>query len=433
MTRRVLHFLVAVAVALSCVTVTAQAAEEKPKTWVELLETATVNESGNNTFKLTGSSAFLSIKTPQYMRCTKVDVLISHASGQSPKFLKVRYNGGYYTLTKMVLDPYTTRFYGENIPDNLYADVVFEIAQNGTGTAYYQFLSCKVSPLNSSTYKATAYAQIYGTNYPVPFAMEYDNELGSEAWEAMQWHLVITDWEKYDRITVSGSVGAMALNSIRGTIAGLGIPYEMTYAVSNTSGSSSDTFGEGDYLYYSDPEHSYDEISGWWSEDTYTYQEYTGKVLFTLTFDLTGVDRAIVDDFYIFFVGLASDFVGFSVQLIEVIGEVDIADTTEATWWQKFVSFMMGLFGMESPEADDFKEEAAQKGEEMDELNNQLQEATKPPLSDIQVDINGYIDNTSQSNFGNALTRLTNNTLLISMMAMTLTIALVGYILFGKR
>lgn len=344
MMKRILSFFLGAAlIAVLVVPVLASpvsAADNDVSTWVELLETATVNDSGNNNFKLTGSSAFLNIKTPQYMRCTKVDVLISHASGQSPKFLKVRYNGGYYTLTKMVLDPYTTRFYGDNIPDALYADLVFEIAQNGTATAYYQFLSCKVSPLNNATYPATAHAEINGTNYQTPFAMEYHDPEDQNRWNNYQFPVVVTDWQKYDKITISGSVGHMALNSVRATIGGLGIPYEISYAVTNRS--AADTFS---YAWLEARYYSYnDSYQGPLEFESYTYDCYEGKVLFTITLDLTGVDRISNQNLYCFFTCLANPVYSYTIQILEVVGEVNTADTSDASWWHKFTNFMSGLF-----------------------------------------------------------------------------------------
>lgn len=86
--------------------------------WVELLETATVNDSGNNLITMTTTSATFRVKTPVYMRCTKVDMLIAHASGQAPTSVRVRYNNTYYNLTLAKIDAYTTRAYTANILDN---------------------------------------------------------------------------------------------------------------------------------------------------------------------------------------------------------------------------------------------------------------------------------------------------------------------------
>lgn len=429
MTCRFFILLVVVTVLCSCMTVTAHAAESNVSDWIELLETATVDDSGSNLYTLEGQSGFFSIKTPQYMRCTKVDMLIAHASGYTPKAVKVYYNGGYYTLTMAKIDAYTTRVYGDNIPDTLYADLVFEIIQNGTGTAYYQILSCRVTSLNNSSYTATGYAEIAGTKYNAPFFLEVQDNDAGDFYAPYEFPITVTDWQKFDKLIISGSVGRMALNSVRCTIAGLGLPYEMNYAVSNSSGSEMFSATWNEYKYY-----TYDESYKGTSEtESYIYPEYNGKVLYTITIDLTGIDRSVKAPLYCWFVGLANPFDGFTVQVLGVDGQINVADTSEMSLWQRFTSFMIDLFDGKSEDAEDFQNDAAQKGDEMEDLNNQLQEATKPPVSDIQVDIDSYIDASASQSYAGALSALTSSSLLISMMSITLTIALVGYILYGKR
>ena len=298
--------------------------------WIELLETATVNDSGNNIVTLQGSSGFFNIQTPMYMRVTKVDIVISHASGYSPRFLKVRYNGGYYTLTKTVLDSNTTRFYGDNIPDTLYADLVFEIAQNGSSTAYYQILTCKVTSLTSSTYNATAVCNIETNKYDVPFNIDVAGNLeADDRYDHFQFSVFVKDWQKYDKLVISGSIGLLALNGIRASIGGLGLPYTMTYAVTNSSGGNGNDYTWNEIKYY-----TYDESYKGTSENTsFFYDNYLGKVLFTITIDLAGVDRTIAEDLKIYFTTLKSDYQGYTMQFLGVVGTVTVADTTNANWW----------------------------------------------------------------------------------------------------
>lgn len=411
------------------VPVTAKAAEDKAKTWIELLETATVNDSGNNTFKLTGRNAILSIKTPQYMRCTKVDVLISHASGQSPNSLKVRYNGGYYILTKMVLDPYTTRFYGENIPDNLYADVVFEIAQTGTGTAYYQFLSCKVTSLNSNSFKASAYLEVNGKQYQAPYFVEQSQDFGGDYWQHYQFPVIVTDWQKYDRIVISGSVGDMALNSIRATINGLGIPYEMNYAVSNTSGTEGTALTWNEIKYY-----TYDEsYQGRSDTDLFLHETYKGKILFSIVLDLAGLDREVKDPLYCFFVGLANPVYGYSIQIIDVIGEVDIADTSEASWWEKVKAFFNNLLGTDDEGGDEFASEMEEQGAQMDQAVDQMNQVARPSPDSINVSLSGFTDPNASQDISYLMGSVMNEQLVMTPLMILLTLALASYVIFGKR
>lgn len=331
-----------VAVALIIVLAVPAQAADNDNTWTELLETATVNDSGNNIYTLNGASGFFTIKTPIYMRCTKVDIVISHASGYSPKFLKVRYNGGYYTLTRTVLDANTTRFYGDNIPDTLYADLVFEIAQNGTGVAYYQIVSCKVTSLTNSNYKVNAYSSLDSVTYNTPFSYEDLGDVeAADIHGHYQFALVVPEWQKYDKIVISGSIGAMALNSVRVNIGGLGLPYNMNFAVSNNSGGNGNIYTWNEIKYY-----TYDEsYKGTSESDTFFYTDYLGKVLFTITIDLSSVDHTVKDNLYCVFSTLKSDFMGCTIQFQDVMGSVSVADTSKISWWNRFTSFMSSLFG----------------------------------------------------------------------------------------
>lgn len=319
--------------------------------WIELLETSTVNDSGSNLYILQGSSGYFNVKTPMYMRVTKVDVIVSHASGQSPKFLKVKYSGGYYTLTRTALDAYTTRFYGDNIPDAMYADLMFEIAQNGSGNAYYQILSCKVSSLNNSTYSASSRCEIGTLSYTVPFNIEQAGRSdGSNVYDHFQFNIVVTDWKKFDKVVISGSISTMALNGIRATIGGLGLPYTISYAVSNSGGGSGSEYTWNEIKYY-----SYDDSYKGSSETDSFYQaDYLGKVLFTITIDLAGVDRTMPGDLYVYFTCLKSDYYGYGLQFLQTVGTISVADTTNANWWTWGKGIMYNLEQLPKKIAEEF-------------------------------------------------------------------------------
>lgn len=102
-------------------------------------------------------------------------------------------------------------------------------------------------------------------------------------------------------------------------------------------------------------------------------------------------------------------------------------------YFNSLFDLMETYFGQDDTEAEQFQDDAGNKADELDDLNNQLQEATKPPIGDIQVDIDNYIDSDSAHSYAGALSALTSSNLLVTMMCMVLTIAFVGYILYGKR
>ena len=428
MTRRLLFFFVAVTVLCSCMAVTVHATESNISSWIELLETATVNDSGRNLYTLAATSGTFRIKTPQYMRCTKVDMILAHPSGSTPTSVKVRYNNIYYTLTMQKIDDYTTRVYGANIPDTLYADLVFQINKSGKSSVAYQILSCRVTSLSNAQYKATAFAEVAGTKHNAPFSIDITDDSVADAWAHFQFPVVVSDWQKYDKIVISGSVGQMALNSVRATVKGLGLPYEISYAVCNSSGADINAYTWNEMKYY-----TYDESYKGKSEtNSYIYSEYRGKTLFTISIDLTGVDRTITDELYCFFTCLANPRFGYTVQIMEVMGFVDIADTENLSWWAKLTAFFTDLLGGDTAVADEFQEDAAQKGDEMDDLNNQLQEVTKPPVDDLDLELN-IVDDVDMGLITEQFTKLTNHSMILTMLLTSLTVALLAYILYGKR
>lgn len=427
--RKTAAFLLALLVFIVSVPgLTAHASEYSD--WIELLETTTVDDSGDNLVTFAATSGTFTVNTPQYMRCTKVDLILTHPSGATPTSVKVRYNSTYYTLTLQKIDNYTTRAYGANLPDALYSQLTFQINKSGTASVSYQVLSCRVTSLANSQMSASAYAEIDGTKYTIPFALSVAGDDSSvDYFGHYQFPIWVTDWQKYDKIIISGSVGTMALNSVRVTIGGLGLPYEMSYAVSNSTAEYTDSYTWYDIQYY-----TYDESYMGSSEtSTFAYTQYYGKTLFTITIDLTGVDRTSTNNLCCYFTTLANPSWGYSVQIMDVMGTVEIADTAQVSWWTKLTTFFTDLLSGDNSAADEFQDSADQQSGEVDDLNEQIQEITKPPASDIDADLSDYVSDSDLDAVSNSMSGITSDSLFVTLLMMGLSVALLSYILYGKR
>lgn len=334
--------------------------------WIELLESATVNDSGNNLLTVTGTSTTFRIKTPQYMRCTKIDLVITHPSGHAPTALYVRYNGLLYQLAKLAIDSTTTRFYGANIPDTLYADVVFRLDRSSTTQVTYQVVTCKVSPLVTNSINATGVLKrsISDSNpltLPNNFNVAGDGSSGT--YQYLLIPVYIYDWRKFDSITLYGSASTMAISSFRASIGNKGLPYEISYMQAIPTGFDSE--GGMSYEYISSTETNYygvdgtpDELSredGFAAGETWDTSTivYGGSVLFTVTIDLSGIDRTVSGDMSCFFTGIVSPGLGYGFNVQNASGTVSVADTSGASWWTRFTSFMNDLFGSKDSDALD--------------------------------------------------------------------------------
>lgn len=421
--------MVAVLLVSSGVGLVAHAEEETA--WTELLEYSTVNNSGSNWFRYT-STATVSIPTPYSMRLTKIDLLITYPTSTAPTAVEVYYNGTYYPLEMRRIDANTSRVFGA-IQQNFYSDVRIRFTRSSTSTSYLEILSCRVSQVVNQEVPADAQVFVDNTYYATGTNIEVaGNEISDTAYS--QIRIDVADWMKFDTLTIWGSATTMGLNSVRATIGTAGIPFEMSYIQTLATGETAD------YTYRYTYTENYSGGGGYGNGygDINTAIEYNGKILFCITIDLTGIDRTYNYNgnsypLYVYLTGVYTGLYGYSFNCQYVNGSIIVPDKTEVIWWNKFTKFMEGLFGKSSDKADDFADNAESQKSELDQMNEQLEAVTKPSVEDIETDIGSYIDTEDNATVAGAFQTFASNPLISTMMMITLTVALVGYILFGKR
>ena len=179
----------------------AHAAEQSA--WIELLETATVNDSGQNWFKYS-STATVSVSTPYSMRLTKIDLLITYPANTAPTKVEVFYNGTYYQLEMRRIDSNTSRVFG-SIQQNFYSDVRIRFTRSSSATSYLEILSCRVSQIVNQEVQAQAQVIVGDTFYPTGTHIELSGSddpqyanINSDATIAIE----VQDWMKFDQLTI---------------------------------------------------------------------------------------------------------------------------------------------------------------------------------------------------------------------------------------
>lgn len=313
-------------------------AAESGSAWIELLRFGNVNGDDDNFWQMPSGEFTCWVPTPFQIRCCKIDMVLTHTAGTGPSKVELEYNGSYYTLTTQSINSTTTRIYGD-IPDTLYAHVYLRFTRSSTASSYYELLSCRVTQLDVQDTPLDAYVLVDGTRYYCPFNASFETEDTNITYH-MQFPIVVTDWQKYDSLTFVGSISAAALNSVRVSIGGVGVPYEITYTNSNPSGTNNQSWEWSEWKYY-----NYDESYKGTTEGTeFTYTEYIGKTLYCITVDLSNVDRNSTQDLACYFTCLVSGTFGYDLQVIGATGSILPADTSEVTWWNRFTTFMTELF-----------------------------------------------------------------------------------------
>lgn len=396
-------------------------AVEDDSSWVELLEFASVNDSGSYIFSFTNSGT-MNFSLPHEMRLRRVDLLIVTPTNEQPTKVSVTANAQTWDLTVHKISNQLIRVSGF-VPNTLYTSIGVKFQKASSTRASYQILSFKVSSISVQEFQASADITIdnvtYATNQHIDFIGATPD---LHATVDYQTRINVYDWEKFDQLTIWGSVDGATIDSVRATLGTVGLPMEVNYFQYNDLGSWTE------YVFETDPAHDY-AVEGGASVNTPFY----GKYLFCITIDLASVDRTLTEPIYVYMTGLYDTFYGAIYNCQYVNGSVFVADTSSVSWWNRFTAFMTGILDAESQEAEDFQEDAAQKGEEMDDLNSQLDNVTKPPVSNVVTDLDAIVDPSTASRVTYIFGNLVGEPLIVSMLMITLTIALVSYILFGKR
>lgn len=373
--------------------------------WTDLLEFTSVNPDGSNLVVISGTEDTFEIMVDPQRRVAKVDLLFSYGNGSLPTYIGVDYAGTLTQLTVVDLGNNLARAYG-NITYAFYASLPFTFRKNVTGNSYYDLLSCKISTVSVVDSKAhgtlrRSFSDTSPLTLPNNFSVDEDGSIG--AFEYKLIPVIITDWRKFDRITLFGSISKMALNSFRASVGSKGIPYEISYMESIPTGT--DSYGNYSYQYISWTETNYyngdlsdvpDEGShedGYGSGDTSSTSvvHYGGSILYTITIDLTGVDRSISGDLACFFTCIADPGIGYAFNVQDASGSVITADTTTVSWWTRFTSFMTDLFGAKDDSAlDDLGSSSnsiSQNTSQISDFEHSQQAVLDNNFAQIQTDV----------------------------------------------
>lgn len=413
MTRRLLLLALALALSISAVVpVTAAAAESAD--WIELLEFTSIDDSGSNTFTFT-TTANVVLPLHQSMRLRKLDILFTCNSGQQPNKIAVTAAGSTFELTILRISGTTFRAVGY-IPNTVYSSLRITFTKTTSSQQTYHLLSCKVSPLGQEEVVADADLYFNGAFYELP------NDVITEGTAVTPTNLTYTarinvyDWQKFDYLTIWGSVTQASMTSVRATLSTAGLPFTINYMDTSSIASWSEWVAD------------YGGDTGAILE-----MEFYGDYLYCITIDLANVDRTLTDPLYIYIRGAWDAASAFTFTCMYVNGGVSISDTANVSWWTRFTTFMRELFGGDSAEADDFKTDMEQQGQEVQDAADQIDSVTRPPLDDVDVDLGVYVDAAGTAQAGEMFGQLFDNALVLPMVMISLLVALAAFVIFGKR
>lgn len=443
MAKRLLVLALALALCTSAVVPVTAHAEGNISGWYEALEETSLAPNGDNFFIIDGTETTIKVDIEPHRRLAKVDLLISYGNGALPTYIGAKYGDTYSGLTIVDLGNNICRAYG-TITYALYEELYLKVVKSGTSKAYYELLSCKVCSLLVTDFSAQGKLyRSYTDSSPLTLPNNF-SVAGNGGDDHMEYKLIpvrITDWAKYDYITLFGSISTMALSSFRASIGNKGLPYTITYMESIPTGNEGSS--DGSWVYssttntiYNDNDYIRDDSTSYTDGTIYGGSEnhntvvYGGSVLFTITIDLTGIDRTTSGYLDCFFTCICSPALGYAFNVQNVSGSVVTADTTNVTWWNRFTSFMQELFGGDNQKADEFADEMEEASNALSDANEQMNQVEKPDVEQAPIDPSQYLDPGGAYYAGAIMQQLLGNELVLPMASIALICGLGAFILF---
>ena len=424
--RKTLSLLLAVAL-IAALAVPVLAAEGNPGGWIELLEYSSVQSNGENWFTLNGQSGGFTVPLYGEKRLCKVDMLIWHQYAERITSASVTAGNTTQSLTILHVGDGLSRVYGA-IPNAYYEFLNVSLSHSSTAKVTFELLSCKVTAVQTTDMPAS------GTIWPDDNASAPISAPGSFLTEGdgtdltLPWQtpILISDWNKYDTVTVYGSLSGIGLNSVRCSIGSKGIPYEITYTSTNPTGTGVSYRESVSISHYDTSDTYYGNITG--THDTNT--AYLGKVLFTITIDLAGIDRTVTHPLVVYFTGVTYDLHAHAFNCQNLSGSIITPDTSGVTWWSRFTTFMTGLFGGDTTEANQFASEMEEANSALSDANEQLDSVSKPDIEEVPLDPSDLIDPSGMSDAGMIVQSLLVNELVLPMATITMIVGLAAFIIF---
>lgn len=387
-------------------------AAEAGSPWVEVLDIATANNSGSNTFAFSNSGSVtypLGLKTI----VSHIDVTIT-VGYEAPTAVYIdRGNGNRAALNVQQIYGSMYRVYGR-VGGYVLSDIKLDFESNGYSSC--EILSLKVASTAISHYvPSMTFDYVFGANVTDYLSKDtnsvtIDPVVEFEYGISTDYCIIpeISDWKSYDFLEFTVSTYYANITAVSATLAGDILPVSVSYLDAEPDG----------------------EVTGGAGTTGYTYPNLYATILV----DLRGTDRSLSAIPEIYINGNWNMGSGMEFQFLYVRGYVEVADKTGVLyWWDRFTTFMTDLFKGDSSPSDDFQNEATEQGSQMDDLNDELHNATNPPLENIDTDISDYVGADDMAAVTGEFSQITNDPLILQITMLSLTVALVAYILYGKR
>lgn len=129
---------------------------------------------------------------------------------------------------------------------------------------------------------------------------------------------------------------------------------------------------------------------------------------------------------------------------IQVTGYIEYSNNNPINYWLKTIGITLQngfatlsgkldqLIG-NSSQSDEFQDTMESQGKELEDLSGELDSVTKPPVEDIETDLESIVSSAEIESNTSIYGSILSNEIILVMVTVALTLSFAGYALYGKR
>lgn len=160
-----------------------------------------------------------------------------------------------------------------------------------------------------------------------------------------------------------------------------------------------------------------------------------------ISLDFSKCDRNLSAELcYLKFVGYRTLHSYQNEQIFYIYRSVGFVNTNSNNFWpswlNKIINKLDNIFTgrtQDQSAANSFNDSIIDQSNELEDLTDDLNSVTRPPLSDVNLSTGTMVDSGTIVLATSGLGSIMSNTIILRVLLMSLTFALAGFILFGKR
>lgn len=381
-----------------------------------VLDYCTPNNSGNYIVSLSQSDTDISFDAPVDFMVYSIDILVYlySSSGSYPTQVYFVTQGGYeYPLTITSIDQNLYRIQG-NISGIWFTNVKLRFIH--TGSLSVSFFSFRVSTFRKSVYPETGVAKLETYGYSPTINYNPSDEINGRTWESnidnfISIRATITDWKLYDRLEFQFFLLCSDITSVC-VMAGNQVLDADVSTVLN---------------------------SEWVTKEFYI----------TVSVDLKDLNLRTTDIPTVFIEAEGVSEASNTFTVISMAGVVYIDEVNSLSYFLQRIYFklddlvdpivvkldsVIAAIKGDTDAADDFNSESAEKNEQLQDMVGVMDSVQRPDIN--QLDPITQLNNSGADiagGIGPVLTVPMQNPIILQVLILSLTFALVAYVLYGKR